>query len=101
MARTLASTEPPGHRRRRSLRLGMDAPTPSPEGPHTRRVALPVRGMTCASCAGRVERALGRVDGVAEAAVNLATERATVAYDPARTDPDALARAVEAAGYAV
>ncbi|MEQ9081904.1 MAG: cation transporter, partial [Sandaracinaceae bacterium] len=62
---------------------------------------LPIAGMTCASCVRRVERALSDVDGVSQAAVNFATERATVTYDPARTDPAALARAVEAAGYSV
>ncbi|MEQ8460449.1 MAG: heavy metal translocating P-type ATPase [Sandaracinaceae bacterium] len=62
---------------------------------------LPIAGMNCASCVRRVERALSDVDGVSQAAVNFATERATVTYDPARTDPAALARAVEAAGYSV
>ena len=54
--------------------------------------------MTCASCVMRVEQKLKKVPGVADAAVNLATERASVTYDPARTDPDALVKAVEAAG---
>ena len=58
-------------------------------------------GMTCASCVGRVERALGAVDGVSSAVVNLATERATIQFDPARTTELALGRAVEAAGYAM
>jgi Cu+-exporting ATPase len=64
-------------------------------------VSLPVVGMTCASCVNRVERFLSKADGVASAAVNLATERATVIYDPRRIDPAGLARAVEAAGYEV
>jgi Cu+-exporting ATPase len=63
------------------------------------RVTLPVRGMHCAACVGKVEGALRSVPGVSEAAVNLATERATVAFDPARTDLAALQRAVAAAGY--
>ncbi|HEV8584777.1 MAG TPA: heavy metal translocating P-type ATPase [Methylomirabilota bacterium] len=58
-----------------------------------------VRGMHCAACVGKVERALTGVPGVSEAAVNLATERATVAWEPARTDPQRLASAVAAAGY--
>ncbi|MFN3595706.1 MAG: heavy metal translocating P-type ATPase [Rubricoccaceae bacterium] len=62
---------------------------------------LAVEGMTCAACVGRVERALARVPGVAEATVNLATERATVRFDPAETSPLALAAAVRAAGYDV
>ena len=48
----------------------------------TTELTLPIGGMTCASCVRRVERALQKVDGVAEAGVNLATERATVKYDP-------------------
>ncbi len=60
---------------------------------------LDIGGMTCASCVGRVEKALIRLDGVETAAVNLATEVATVTYDPARVDPGALTGAVRAAGY--
>ena len=63
------------------------------------RIALPVRGMHCAACVGRVERALGSVDGVAAASVNLATERATVELEPARASLEALRAAVAAAGY--
>ena len=47
------------------------------------RVELPIAGMTCASCAARVERRLNRLDGVT-ATVNYATEKATVEFDPAR-----------------
>jgi P-type Cu+ transporter len=59
---------------------------------------LEIRGMTCASCAGHVTRALRGVPGVDDAAVNLATERATVLHVGA-LDPRALIDAVEAAGY--
>ncbi|MDE2481419.1 MAG: cation-translocating P-type ATPase, partial [bacterium] len=59
---------------------------------------LGVRGMTCASCAAHVTRALKRVPGVDDAAVNLATERATIAHD-ATVAPEALIAAVERAGY--
>ncbi|HVN41430.1 MAG TPA: heavy metal translocating P-type ATPase [Steroidobacteraceae bacterium] len=59
---------------------------------------LRIGGMTCAACSARVERALGRVPGVASASVNLATEQATV--EAARgTAPQALIAAVERAGY--
>ena len=57
--------------------------------------------MTCASCVRRVERALQKVEGVTEAGVNLATERATVKYDPALVTLDSLKAAVERAGYTV
>ncbi|MBZ0300387.1 MAG: heavy metal translocating P-type ATPase [Anaerolineae bacterium] len=62
---------------------------------------LPVTGMTCASCVRNVERALTRADGVAEANVNIATERATVSFDPARVDPHQLIERIENAGYGV
>src|SRR2546426_367490 len=52
-----------------------------------------------AYCVGKVERALRGVPGVGDAAVNLATERATVQWDPQRADVPALAAAVAAAGY--
>jgi P-type Cu+ transporter len=59
---------------------------------------LPVQGMTCASCANRIERKLNKLDGVT-ATVNYATEQAAVEYDDSRVTPDDLVRAVEAAGY--
>ncbi len=62
------------------------------------RVELAVEGMTCAGCAARVERSLNAVDGV-EATVNYATERAAVAFDPARAAVGDLVAAVEGAGY--
>jgi P-type Cu+ transporter len=64
-------------------------------------VVLPVIGMTCASCVNRIERFLNRADGVAEATVNLATERASVRFDPAIIDRAAIVRTIEAAGYEI
>ena len=61
-------------------------------------VELPITGMTCASCAARVERSLNGVDGVS-ATVNYATERAAVDYDPATVGAAQLVDAVEAVGY--
>ena len=61
-------------------------------------VELPITGMTCASCANRIERKLNKLDGVT-ASVNYATEKATVDFDPASVAPDQLVEAVEAAGY--
>jgi Cu+-exporting ATPase len=63
------------------------------------RTELQVEGMTCAGCVARVERSLNALEGV-EASVNLATERASVSYDPARVELDDLVRAVESTGYA-
>jgi len=65
------------------------------------RVILPVRGMTCASCVRRLEEALSRTGGVHHAAVNLATEKATVDYDPGVVSVRALEQAVRDAGYQV
>jgi Cu+-exporting ATPase len=62
------------------------------------RVELPIEGMTCASCAARIEKRLNRLDGVS-ATVSYGTETATVAFDPGRASPETLAAAVEAAGY--
>jgi Cu+-exporting ATPase len=59
---------------------------------------LPITGMTCASCANRVERKLNKLEGVS-ASVNYATERATVDFDPGAVAPEQLIAAVEAAGY--
>jgi Cu+-exporting ATPase len=61
-------------------------------------VELPITGMTCASCANRIERRLNDIEGVV-ATVNYATEKATVTYDAAAVEPAALVDAVEAAGY--
>jgi Cu+-exporting ATPase len=62
---------------------------------------LPVQGMTCASCVGRVERALRSAPGVQEATVNFAMQRVSLKYDTAATSPDALAQVIEKAGYQV
>ena len=61
-------------------------------------VELPIAGMTCASCANRIERKLNKLDGVS-ATVNYATEVAAVEYDPAVVAPEALVETVAAAGY--
>ncbi|KAB2792206.1 copper-translocating P-type ATPase [Brucella anthropi] len=63
-------------------------------------ISLPIEGMTCASCVGRVERALKAVPGVTNAVVNLATEKATITTNAA-IDPSTLIKAVEDVGYEV
>jgi Cu+-exporting ATPase len=67
--------------------------------PVVAEVELGVTGMTCAACVNRVERALKRLEGVLEASVNLATERAWVKYLPASTSVAQFKRAIRAAGY--
>jgi Cu+-exporting ATPase len=65
---------------------------------HHEHVELPITGMTCASCANRIERKLNKLDGVS-ATVNYATEKATVDYDPHVATTEDLLGAVEAVGY--
>ncbi|MGA9120613.1 MAG: heavy metal translocating P-type ATPase [Bacteroidota bacterium] len=60
---------------------------------------LPVEGMTCASCVARVEKTLKKMEGVENAAVNLATEKATVRFDASRVSLHQLQDAVADAGY--
>jgi Cu+-exporting ATPase len=63
------------------------------------RIDIPVAGMTCASCVRRVERALEKKQGVAEASVNFAAEKASLTYDPAATSPGELVGTIRDAGY--
>jgi Cu+-exporting ATPase len=65
----------------------------------SRSLSIPVGGMTCAACSARVEKALARVEGVESASVNLATEKATVIYNPALVKIPAIKEAIEKAGY--
>jgi Cu+-exporting ATPase len=64
----------------------------------TQHLELPIEGMTCASCAIRVEKKLNKLEGVA-ASVNFATETASVDFDAAAVTPEALLETVERAGY--
>ncbi|HWQ79747.1 MAG TPA: heavy metal translocating P-type ATPase [Anaerovoracaceae bacterium] len=65
----------------------------------TVNIALPIGGMTCAACARRVEKAIGKLDGVTAVSVNFATEKATVAYNPQQVRVSVIRNAVEKAGY--
>ncbi|MDI6870885.1 MAG: heavy metal translocating P-type ATPase [Bacillota bacterium] len=71
------------------------------QGPQTSKVTLKIGGMSCASCAAKIEKALAAVPGVQEANVNFALERATVAYDPARVGVEELKKAVLDIGYQI
>ena len=64
-------------------------------------LVLPVRGMTCAACVSRVEKALSAVPGVQAANVNLAAEQALVSYEAATTGPLELAQAIQRTGFQV
>src|SRR5260370_38809503 len=63
------------------------------------RAVLDLEGMTCASCAMRIEKGLKKVPGVKDASVNLATEQATVMYDPTETNLEQMVQKVEVFGY--
>ncbi|NLU51742.1 MAG: copper-translocating P-type ATPase [Clostridiaceae bacterium] len=62
-------------------------------------VTIPVGGMTCAACAARVEKALGKTEGVLKATVNFATEKAVVEYDPSKIRVSGIKQVIEKAGY--
>lgn len=67
----------------------------------TEKIVLPIKGMTCASCVAHVEHGLKETDGVTNAVVNLATERATVQYDPQQATLPDMVWHVKDAGYDV
>jgi P-type Cu+ transporter len=70
-------------------------------GVDVRERTFGVTGMTCASCVGRVERALRQLPGVVGASVNLANQQAKVSYIAGEVEPQDLEKAVEGAGYGV
>ncbi|HMM22731.1 MAG TPA: heavy metal translocating P-type ATPase [Selenomonadales bacterium] len=69
--------------------------------PDSRTDTLKIGGMSCAACASRIEKGLGKLAGVEKAAVNLATEKATVTYDPAAVSLKAISDQVEKLGYEI
>jgi Cu+-exporting ATPase len=64
-----------------------------------KRVTIPIEGMTCASCVTRIEKAVGRLAGVQDVSVNLATEKADVSYAPGAVRLSEIKRAITAVGY--
>ncbi len=84
----------------KAIPLVMPAPKLTPVELETEsHVTLDLEGMTCASCAMRIEKGLKKVPGVKDASVNLATEQAAVTYDPAQTNLEQMVQKVEAVGY--
>jgi len=82
-----------------NARQSIEQQTSNVQETETCRTAFVLEGMTCASCAMRIEKGLKKVPGVVDAQVNLATEQATVTYDPMQTGPDQMVQKVEAVGY--
>ncbi len=70
-------------------------------GRKIKQIILPIQGMSCASCVDKIEKALTRVEGVSQANVNLATEKATVDYDSSKVSADLLIQTVEDTGYRI
>ncbi|NMP22471.1 heavy metal translocating P-type ATPase [Sulfobacillus harzensis] len=66
---------------------------------HTAHIQVGISGMTCASCALRIEKGLSRYPGVADAHVNFGTEKATVTFDPTAVNLDALVSKIQDIGY--
>lgn len=64
-------------------------------------VNLKIAGMSCAACAARIEKGLGRLPGVEKATVNFATEQASVTFDPAQVNLSDLAKKVESLGFSI
>lgn len=81
----------------RSIEESIDVPQNQAGGES--RAVLELEGMTCASCAMRIEKGLKKVPGVKIANVNLATELATVTFDPTQTGLEQMVQKVEAVGY--
>jgi Cu+-exporting ATPase len=69
------------------------------ENDTVKRVVIPIEGMTCASCSARIEKVVGRLDGVSTVFVNLATEKADVVYEPLRVRLSAIKKTITDAGY--
>ncbi len=67
----------------------------------TKQLTLPITGMTCANCVAAVERNVKKVDGVESATVNLSSERAAIAYDPARATLEPILARIERAGFGI
>ncbi len=83
----------------RSGNITAEATEGSLDGLDLESFSLPIKGMTCASCVGRVEKAIAKVPGVVTAEVNLATEKASVSFKPGTLDAADVRLAISKAGY--
>jgi Cu+-exporting ATPase len=75
--------------------------TEKPASDKTTKASIPITGMTCTTCALTVEKGLAETPGVEKAAVNFASEKASIEYDPGKTNLTKLAQAVFELGYSV
>lgn len=76
-----------------------DQSSASRKDPNMKTVVIPVEGMSCASCAGKVKRALKDIPGVGDTVVDLGERRATVDYDPRQVALDRLVAAINGTGF--
>lgn len=76
-----------------------DEASATKKDPNMKTVVIPVEGMSCSSCAGKVKRTLKEIKGVGEAVVDLGERRVTVDYDPRQLAPDRLVGAINGLGY--
>lgn len=63
------------------------------------KITLPIKGMHCASCVMKIEKKLKTTDGVTDAVVNIANEKATVTFDEAKSDEEKIKQAIRETGY--
>ncbi len=71
------------------------------ETKRVKKTILPVTGMTCASCVANIEKGLSKVPGVSQVNVNLASEKASIEYDPGKVNTKALMDTISDVGYGV
>ncbi|MBC8005349.1 MAG: heavy metal translocating P-type ATPase, partial [Verrucomicrobia bacterium] len=64
-----------------------------------KNVTVPIQGMTCSACAIRIEKVVGKMEGVSSATVNFATEKATIKYDPSKIRLSEIKQSISKAGY--
>lgn len=64
-----------------------------------KKITLPIKGMHCASCVMKIEKKLKATEGVADAMVNIANEKATVTFDEAKSDEEKIKQAIRETGY--
>ncbi|MCJ7553906.1 MAG: cation transporter, partial [Ignavibacteriaceae bacterium] len=67
----------------------------------TKKISLPIEGMTCASCVTKVEKAISKAEGIANVSVNLATEKVSFEIDTDRADLNKIAELIDDAGYKI
>ena len=65
------------------------------------RMSLGIKGMTCAACSARIEKNLSKMEGIRQVNVNLASEKATVSYDPSQVSVEEVIEKIKKTGYVV